>query len=77
MKLLTAKEVAEALRCSVDTVRRWQLEGFHGQKLGCTRIGRRVYFQWHQVEAFLKASNQGVEVSLADEQAAAIFKRGQ
>jgi hypothetical protein len=34
-----------------------------------------VFFQWEQVEAFLAAINQNVQISLIDQQAAEIFKR--
>lgn len=55
MKLLTAKEVAEALKVSTNAVYRWAREG----KLACVVLaGRAVRFDEAAVAAFIAANKR-------------------
>ena len=53
---LSAKELAEALGVSIDTVLRWRDRG-----LPFYRVGKRVWFDQYEVVEFIKSelSNRG------------------
>lgn len=52
---LTASQVGARLDPPVsdETVRRWSDVGLGGIRLPCRRRGRRIFFDWGDVEAFL------------------------
>ena len=56
-RLLTVREVAERIRSSPETVRRWLRQGkLHGFRLGGTKLGYRV--PEGELERFLAESDQ-------------------
>ena len=56
-RLLTVREVAERIRSSPETVRRWLRQGkLHGFRLGGTKLGYRV--PESELERFLAESDQ-------------------
>ena len=55
-QLLNVRDVAQALRVSPYTVRRWDAQGkLRGMRLGC---GRRVLFHPDEVAAFVERARQ-------------------
>lgn len=56
-RLLTVQEVAQQLRASPDTVRRWLRQGrLHGVRPGGDRLGYRI--RQSDLDRFLEASRK-------------------
>jgi excisionase family DNA binding protein len=57
-RLLTVREVAERLRSSPETVRRWLRQGkLHGFRPGGTKLGYRVSEE--ELQRFLHGASEG------------------